>query len=355
MVDGGFSVRTWRRSALAYLPLAVRVILGALFLYTGVAKAADLTGAVLAVHGYAVAPPVLIHPIALGLALLEIGLGLLLLPGLVTRFVAAAAAVLAVVFLAVLIQARARGLDISCGCFGGSGAGKGVTWLDILRDVPLLVAAVYLAWWAPGPWALDRLLRGRGVERELKIAIPLVLVGCIVVAAFAVPALTGALDLPQAAAPGQVSVAGSARTESLPVGSAVPDFAAPALFGGRVSWSDYRGSAVVLVLWTPWCPDCRQQLPRVAQVVAGFSGVRMVSIVTAAGELPGPTPEKFMQSHGLTFPVALDSTDERLGDAFGVQGYPTMYYVKADGTVAQVTVGATTEGAVRAAVRAIAE
>ena len=72
-----------------------------------------------------------------------------------------------------------------------------------------------------------------------------------------------------------------------------------------------------------------------AQVASEFPGVRLVSIVTAAGELPGPTPEQFMQSHDLTFPVALDSTDERLADAFGVQGYPTIYYVRADGTVSQ--------------------
>jgi hypothetical protein len=90
-------------------------------------------------------------------------------------------------------------------------------------------------------------------------------------------------------------------------------------------------------------------------VASGFSKVRLVSIVTAAGELPGPTPEDFMESHHLAFPVALDSSDEKLADAFGVEGYPTIYYVRADGTVSQETTGVTSEAAVRAAIVAIAK
>jgi uncharacterized membrane protein YphA (DoxX/SURF4 family)/thiol-disulfide isomerase/thioredoxin len=348
--------RSWVSRVRFFAPLAFRIALGALFLYAGIQKALGPADAVLAVHGYAVTPGILVHPVALGIILLEITLGTLLLLGLSTRFAANGVAVLALVFLAVLIQAKARGLDISCGCFGGDGTGKGVGWLDILRELPILAVALYLAWRGPGPFALDRLLaRAHASERELKVGIPLMLVLVIVMAAFLVPGLTGAMDLPQAASPDQVSVSGAARTEPLPTGSTLPDFSAPGLFGGTVSWSDYRGTPAVLVLWAPWCPDCRDELPLVAQVAGAFPSVRLVGIVTAAGELPGPTPEGFMRSHHLTFPVALDATDDRLGDAFGVQGYPTIYYVRADGTVAQVTVGAVPEATVRSAIQAVSK
>jgi putative oxidoreductase len=349
----GARLKSWASKLRPFVPLAVRVALGVLFLYAGVQKALDLNDAVLTVHGYAVAPGFLVHPVALGLTLLEITLGVLLLLGLCTRFAAGGVAVLAAIFLGVLIQAKIRGLDISCGCFGGDGTGNGVSWLDILRDLPILAAALYVVWRGPGPFALDRLLHARSSERELRVGVPLVLVFCIVVASLAVPVLTGALDLPQAAAPDQVSVSGAARSAPLPAGSAVPDFSAPALFGGTVSWRDYRGAPTVLVLWAPWCAECRQQLPALAQVAGDFPGVRLVSIATAAGELPGPTPEQFMQSHQLSFPVALDSTDQRLADAFGVQGYPTVYYVTSDGTVSQVTVGAASEDAIRSSIQAI--
>ena len=278
-----------------------------------------------------------------------------MLLGLFTRFAAGGVAVVAAIFLVALVQAKVRGLDISCGCFGGGGAGKGVSWLDLVREPLILAVGLYLVWRGSGPFGLDRFLsRARGAEREVKIAVPLVLVACITVASLVVPGLTGALDLPRAAAPDQVSVSGPARTAPLPVGTAIPDFTAPALYGGTVSWQTYRGVPTVLVLWAAWCPDCREELPLLAHVMSDFPSVRLVSVVTAAGELPGPTPEQFMRSGGLSFPVALDSTDERLADAFGVQGYPTIYYVKSDGTVSQVTVGATPEAGVRSAVQAIA-
>lgn len=354
MWNTGVRLKFWVSKLRPFAPLALRVALGGLFLYSGIQKALDLADTVVAVHGYSLAPALLVHPVALGITLLEITLGTLLLVGLSARVAAAGVAVLAAVFLGVLVQAKARGLDIGCGCFGGNGAGRGVDWLDIGREPPILAAALYLVWRGAGPFGLDRIVARRSAsEKELKIGIPLVAVFCVVIASLVVPGLSGALDLPQAAAPEQVSVSGPARMVPLPAGSVLPDFSAPGLFGGTVSWRDYHGVPAVLVLWAPWCPDCREELPLLAQVVGGFPGVRLVSIVTAPGELPGPTPERFMESHGLTFPVALDATDGRLADAFGLQGYPTIYYVGSDGAVSQVTVGATPEAEVRSAVQAI--
>lgn len=338
------------------LPLVLRLVLGGLFLYAGIQKALGLSDATLAVHGYALVPDLLVHPVALGLTLLEITLGTLLLLGLCTRFAAGGVLFMAGVFLVALIQAKVRGLDISCGCFGGDGAGEGVSWFDLARALLILAAAVYLlAHWSPDRFALDRFLsRGAGSEREVKVGVPLIMVAAITVASLAVPGLTGAMDLPQAAAPDQVSISGPARTAPFPAGSTLPDFSAPALYGGTVSWQTYRGTPAVLVVWAAWCPECREQLPLLAGVRSDFPGVRLAGIVTAAGDLPGPTPEHFMRSHDLTFPVALDATDERLSDALGVQGFPTIYYVRSDGTISEVTVGSAPEAAVRASMQAIA-
>ncbi len=77
---------------------------------------------------------------------LEIGVGVLLILGLFVRFAGIATAVLASVFIVALVQAKARGLAIDCGCFGGGGAGDGVTWWDIARDIPIVLAGTL-----PGP------------------------------------------------------------------------------------------------------------------------------------------------------------------------------------------------------------
>jgi hypothetical protein len=79
-------------------------------------------------------------------------------PGLFVRFAGIATAALASAFIVALVQAKARGLAIDCGCFGGGGTGDGVTWLDIARDIPIVLAGIYLARRPVGPLQLDNLL-----------------------------------------------------------------------------------------------------------------------------------------------------------------------------------------------------
>jgi hypothetical protein len=86
----------------------------------------------------------------------EIGVAVLLTLGLFVRFAGIATAVLAGVFILGMGQAKARGLEIDCGCFGGGGAGEGVSWWDIARDVVfVLIPGIYLAFRPHGPWQLD--------------------------------------------------------------------------------------------------------------------------------------------------------------------------------------------------------
>jgi len=99
----------------------------------------------------------MVDPVATLLPLFEIVTGLLLMLGLFTRVAGIATALLAALFIAAMAQAKARGLQIDCGCFGGGGTGAGVTWWDLARDVPVLLVGIYLATRPTGPFQLDQL------------------------------------------------------------------------------------------------------------------------------------------------------------------------------------------------------
>ena len=144
-----------------------------------------------------------------------------------------------------------------------------------------------------------------------------------------------------------VSVSGPARGSPIPAGATLPQFTAPALDGGQISWASYRGGPTVLVLWAPWCAECERELPILTAVARQFPAVRLTSIVTAVGQEPGPTPAQYMRLHGYTFPVALDSQAQKLADAFGLTGYPLIYYVYSDGIVARATIGVAPANVVR--------
>jgi uncharacterized membrane protein YphA (DoxX/SURF4 family) len=137
-----------RRGAGLWLRTGARILLGGVFVVAGVLKVPDPAAAVRAVRAYQLLPEPLVAPVAFGLPVVEIAVGLALLVGVFVRTAAIAAAVLLVVYLVGVGSAWARGLQIDCGCFGKGGtvaAGRTAYPLDVVRDAALLLIALALA------------------------------------------------------------------------------------------------------------------------------------------------------------------------------------------------------------------
>jgi protein-disulfide isomerase/uncharacterized membrane protein YphA (DoxX/SURF4 family) len=146
-------------------------VLGAVWLWAGFSKVGDPRAFTQTVRAYDATPEWLSKAIGYGLPVLEICLGVVLVVGVMVRIAAAVSAVLVLVFLVGLIQAAIRGIKLECGCFGGGGVTDGATsyTLDILRDVGLLIIAVYLVLWAATRLGLDEFL-ARNDEVEMPSA-----------------------------------------------------------------------------------------------------------------------------------------------------------------------------------------
>jgi uncharacterized membrane protein YphA (DoxX/SURF4 family) len=126
---------------------ALRLLLAGVLLVAGGLKLPDPAESVRAVRAYQVLPEAVVPAVGHTLPLVEIAVAALLLAGFATRFAAALAGLLMVVFIAGIGQAAARGLTIDCGCFGDGGpvaAGQTRYTAEILRDVGLLLAAAFL-------------------------------------------------------------------------------------------------------------------------------------------------------------------------------------------------------------------
>jgi uncharacterized membrane protein YphA (DoxX/SURF4 family) len=145
------------RAAVPWLATAARLLVGAVFVIAGALKMPDPAAAVRAVRAYQLLPEPLVAPLAFGLPVVEIAVGLALLLGVFVRTAAIAAAVLLVVFIGAVGSAWARGLQIDCGCFGNGGqvaAGRTAYPLEVLRDLGLLLVALLLARWPASRLAL---------------------------------------------------------------------------------------------------------------------------------------------------------------------------------------------------------
>jgi cytochrome c biogenesis protein CcmG/thiol:disulfide interchange protein DsbE len=187
-------------------------------------------------------------------------------------------------------------------------------------------------------------------KRRLRAyGIPAAVVAAVVLAAVAL-SLSGTSNPKVTELPttGPVTVAGRPRATPIQIGERIPDFSANLLRGGQVRWADYQGRPTVLELWAPWCPHCQRELPVVSSVLAGYPNVKLFSIVTAVDLHPGPTPDGYLRSRGLTLATALDDENGTLGTALGLQSFPTVYFVDASGIVRQVSVGESSPEQIRA-------
>jgi thiol-disulfide isomerase/thioredoxin len=173
------------------------------------------------------------------------------------------------------------------------------------------------------------------------------LVAIVVLAVVALMGGSGDGDDVQLSAPSEVTTTGQPRTAPIPSGEPVPDFSAPAIGGGRVDWADYEGRPVVLPVWAPWCVHCQAELPVLNSVMRDYPGVEFVTIVTGIGDQPGPDAAEFLADNGITAPTAIDDTTRELFSAFGLEGYPTLFFIGSDGTVVEQMSGEVDEETLR--------
>jgi len=126
---------------LRILNWASRVILAAIFLYSGYVKIRQPLQFAATLESYRLFPDALIIPIKDCLPWAEVALGVALLIGWKLRFFALATAGLLAMFMAALTITYARGIEADCGCFG---PGDRISPLTIMRDALFLAPALYL-------------------------------------------------------------------------------------------------------------------------------------------------------------------------------------------------------------------
>ncbi len=121
----------------------LRIGLGGIFVYAGALKIWDPQHFAIDVHHFQLTSWIVSAHIAVYLPWLEVFAGLALILRRLPLGGSLAIVGMTVIFMAALTSAWARGLDISCGCFGKEEAKIATNFFQLmLRDAALLAAAI---------------------------------------------------------------------------------------------------------------------------------------------------------------------------------------------------------------------
>ena len=152
-------MKIWIEKTSPWIGLVSRLVLGGVLFAAGYLKVFTLEKSQMSVRAYELLPISLANFLGIVLPFAEIVLGLLLIIGAFTRYMALLGGAIMFIFIIAIASAWARGLTIDCGCFGGGGqvAANETKYLqEIVRDAGLLLLALFLIRYPVTRFSLDK-------------------------------------------------------------------------------------------------------------------------------------------------------------------------------------------------------
>ena len=127
----------------------LRLVFGALFIWSGIAKIKDPIGFADAVRNFEIIGDPYAVAVALYLPWLEVISGIAVMWDRFAKSASFLITGMVVVFTLLIVTAWVRGLDISCGCFGGTGEMNYP--VKIAQNLGLIGMGVLIWWKSPAP------------------------------------------------------------------------------------------------------------------------------------------------------------------------------------------------------------
>ncbi len=136
-----------------------------------------------------------------------------------------------------------------------------------------------------------------------------------------------------------VDINPDATVEAAQVGFLAPDFNLSSLDSQEIGLLDLKGKPVILNFWASWCPPCKAEMPAFEQAFQEYQATDLQIIAINATDQDSQSDvSRFIQQHGITFPIPLDSTGSVSRD-YLIHSLPTTYFIDKNGVIKEIIIG----------------
>ena len=143
--------------------------------------------------------------------------------------------------------------------------------------------------------------------------------------------------------PSHTNTGDNPNSETAPEENAfAPDFKLFNLEGEEVQLNDFKGQPVLINFWATWCAPCRLEMPAMQNRFDKFAddGLQILAINF---DEPLADVQAFADDLNLSFNILLDPGGV-IQRAYRIRGYPTSFFLDANGVIKVVHIGVMTEG-----------
>jgi peroxiredoxin len=117
-----------------------------------------------------------------------------------------------------------------------------------------------------------------------------------------------------------------------------PPFTLASLGGGQMSLEDFKGKVILLNFWHTNCEPCKKEMPSMERLWKKLKDKGFVVIAVNVDFGSPERAEKFLRTHGITFPALLDPGGD-VRRTYEVAVLPTSYLIGKDGKFLGKVVG----------------